>query len=441
MLIEFAATNYRSIRERQAMSFRVSGQINKNEHPENIAPTMDKSHGSPLLRTAILYGANASGKSNMLRAIQALKQMVLNSDTFKLDQPISFYDPFRLDQGSRSLPTIFEIDFLANDRRRYQFHLAFDQKRVLREELYFFPTGREVSRKKLLYKRTSEAPTEFGDDYRGKRDFALLDHQLLLTKAGLEALPSLTAAYRFFSTYFFFAAAQTDDFEEAMLQISERALSDTADSWHRDAVVSLVKAADTGISNLFVQDLDEPKVRFSKNAPHEVRHSIIEKFRRRIKTVHPLVENGEETGKEIFDLSDESTGTLTFLGLAGFVADALYDGSVVMMDELDKHLHPLLTRMIIGLFHHPETNPNNAQLIFSSHDVSLIDRDLFRRDQVYLMDRGLDGASSIGRLSDFTGISKVAPLMKWYMMGMFKGVPATNSYQIDLKFENKTGHA
>jgi uncharacterized protein len=95
-------------------------------------------------------------------------------------------------------------------------------------------------------------------------------------------------------------------------------------------------------------------------------------------------------------------------------------------------LHPLLTRMIIGLFHNPEFNQKNAQLILSTHDVSLIDLTLFRRDQIMLVDKDVSGKSSVKRLSDFTGISRVKPLDKWYLAGMFNAVPAINDYQIEM---------
>jgi len=197
----------------------------------------------------------------------------------------------------------------------------------------------------------------------------------------------------------------------------------------------MMKAADTGISSIFVQEYGEDKLRFPEDIPEEERQKLVSKFRRRIKTVHPIVENGVEVGEEIFDLSEESLGTMKFLGTAGYVVDALYDGSVVIVDELDKNLHPLLTRLIINLFQSRETNPNNAQLIFTTHDVTLMDKDLFRRDQIFLVDKTIEGYSEIGRLSDITGISKVKTWQKWYLSGMFKGIPGINEYQIDLNFK------
>ena len=164
----------------------------------------------------------------------------------------------------------------------------------------------------------------------------------------------------------------------------------------------------------------------------EEKSKILERLTKRIKTVHPVYEHGIEVGETDFDLKEESTGTMKLVGLAGIVAQALDDGSVIVMDELDKNLHPLLTRMIIGLFHNPDFNRKNAQLILSTHDVSLIDSTLFRRDQIMLIDKDVSGSSSVKRLSEFTGISRVKQLEKWYMAGMFNAVPAINDYQIEM---------
>ena len=164
----------------------------------------------------------------------------------------------------------------------------------------------------------------------------------------------------------------------------------------------------------------------------EDKNTNIKRLTKRMKTVHPVYENGLEVGKTDFDLREESTGTMKLVGLAGIVAQALDDGSVIIMDELDKNLHPLLTRMIIGLFHNPDFNRKNAQLILSSHDISLIDNTLFRRDQIMLIDKDVHGNSSVKRLSEFTGISRVKQLEKWYMAGMFNAVPAINDYQIEM---------
>nr|MBP8240555.1 ATP-binding protein [Saprospiraceae bacterium] len=259
------------------------------------------------------------------------------------------------------------------------------------------------------------------------------DNQLLLSQAGSTNLPSLVNVYRFFSSYLFNVPAQTLSFDEKMLEEAEKFLSvNSEDIALRNAIVSIVKAADTGISDIVTEEIDNSKIKLPDEMPDQEKQRILDRFKRRIKTIHPVYIDGIEVGTEVFDLTEESTGTIKLVSVASFIADALSDGSVVIVDELDKNLHPLLTRMLIGLFHNPEINKHDAQLIFSSHDISLIDKDLFRRDQIFIANKDIQGVTEISRLSDYTGISKVISLQKWYMAGMFKGIPSINEYEINL---------
>lgn len=434
MLLEFAITNFRSVKNRQVMNFRASTSSQKNDLPENLTNFAPKLYGGNIIKTAIIYGANAAGKSSFLKAIQALEDLVVNSDELKLDKPIPAYDPFLLDTVSRNQPTIFEIEFVAKDQKRYYYELSIEKFQVFKEELSFYHEDRKTIRKVLLFSRRLKETITFGESYEGKKDFSLNRNQLLLSQAGLNAIPSLTEPYRFFSTFLFSTPAYSSIFDEKMLAHAERLLSNDKENLQfTKAINSLIRAADTGISRMFTQEIDEGKIKLPEDMPEKERQRILDRFKQRLKTAHPIFENGIESGEEIFDLSRESTGTMKLVGLATFVVDALRDGSVIIVDELDKNMHPLLTRMIVRLFHNSDLNKYNAQLVFSTHDISLIDREMLRLDQIFIADKDTEGVSSLSRLSDFKGISKVKPLQKWYALGMFKGIPAINDYEIDLQ--------
>ena len=436
MLLEFAVTNFRSIQNRQALSLFASGQVGQKELSENlIYPTLS-SVNKPLVSSAVIYGANAAGKSNLLKALNALGSMVNRSNDFKLDDPIPVYDPYKGDRKSHTSATTFEIDFIAKDERRYLYLVDFGRYQVVREELWVYPAERKVSRKALLFLRQDGLPIEFGELYRGKKEFTPNPNQLLLSKPGIDEVLALQDAYRFFSTGLFCAIPQNTLFDEALLKMVEDNLSEESDNTaFQEMIISLLKAADTGIAGIRLMENDIKKLVFPSEMPENERQKIKSRYGKRIKTMHPVYENGVPIGVWTADLSDESSGTLKFIGLAGIIIKALQRGSVIVVDELDKNLHPLLTRMLIHIFHSRETNPNYAQLIFSSHDISLIDRELFRRDQILFIDKSESGASETTRLSDFTGISKMISLQKWYMNGMFRGIPSINSYQIDLKIK------
>ena len=145
MIIEFAVTNFRSIKDRQVMDFRTDGQIGNKQMVDNIALPKDRSHGNGLVKAMAIYGANASGKSNFLKAIYALEFMVVNSDSFKLDKPIQTYEPFKLDKSCLNAPTIFEIEFIAKDKKRYHYEIHFNKTTVLKEKLDVYELDKKAA--------------------------------------------------------------------------------------------------------------------------------------------------------------------------------------------------------------------------------------------------------------------------------------------------------
>lgn len=437
MLIEFAITNFRSIKDRQVMSFRADGNVGKKDLPDNLIIPNKKSHGDKTIKAAIIYGANASGKSNFLLAFHALESIVIDSKDYKLDKPIPVYEPYKLDKTSDIEPTIFEIEFVAKDDIRYYYIIGFDKFNIVKEDLYYYSNDSKIIKQSLLFSRRTNGKIKTGENYRGKNDFEVNPNQLILSHAGI-AHPSIVEAYRFLSLYLSFAPAQSNIFDEAMFDLIKGYLS-TDESPSKKAIVSIVCAGDIGISNIFIQKFADEKFKFPEDMPDDEKQKIISRYRYRyggIKTIHPVYENGTIIDERVFDLDEESTGTIRLLGLATYIVNAFKLGSCVIIDEMDKSLHPLLSRMIIEMFHNPEMNTKNAQLIFSTHDVNLMDKELFRRDQIYIIDKNTEGASKVTRLSDFTGISKVIPLQKWYLNGLFKGIPAINSYELNLNLES-----
>ena len=204
MIIEFSVTNFRSIKNRQTLDFTMNGRVSKKELDENLILPIEKSHGRALLSSAIVFGANASGKSNFLKAIRYFLSMVEESQYNKLDKPIAAYEPFKLDNASKKLPITFEIDFIAKDKKRYIYTVAFSKFKIISEELFYYEAGKKKSIKSLLFSRDSASQVYFGESYRGKKDFALNPNQLLLSKAGVDALPSIVEAYRFFTKYSYY---------------------------------------------------------------------------------------------------------------------------------------------------------------------------------------------------------------------------------------------
>ncbi|WP_199142117.1 AAA family ATPase, partial [Pedobacter sp. ASV12] len=150
---------------------------------------------------------------------------------------------------------------------------------------------------------------------------------------------------------------------------------------------------------------------------------IQDRFKYDIKTSHPLYENGKEVGEYTFEVAQESTGTKNLFALGGLIIDALEEGRTLVVDELEKNLHPNITRFLIQLFHHPELNKKNAQLIFATHDITQLSNDTFRRDQVWFTEKNERGESILFRCSDLEGVRLNTPLDKWYASGRFGATP------------------
>jgi len=196
----------------------------------------------------------------------------------------------------------------------------------------------------------------------------------------------------------------------------------------------LLCAADTNIKDFTISKNDGRKFKFPENMPKKIQDEIIDRFKYEVKTTHPLYENNAEVGEAYLDLDEESLGTKKLLAVGGLIISTLSSGGVIVVDELDKSLHPLLTRMLIKLFYSSKNNPRKAQLIFATHDSSLLDPELFRRDQIYFSDKEYEGNTILFRLSDLKGVRKDIPLDRWYLSGRFNAIPIIGD--LDLVFSD-----
>jgi AAA15 family ATPase/GTPase len=173
-------------------------------------------------------------------------------------------------------------------------------------------------------------------------------------------------------------------------------------------------------------------MQFPNTIPEDIKKQLIDKFKYEVYTSHTLFENGNEIGQETLDIEYESTGTKKLFAIGAIILDSLSKGGVIIIDELDKGLHPLISKLLISLFNSKKNNPNNAQLIFATHDSSLLDLELLRRDQISFVDKEYEGHSIFYKLSDIKGIRKDISLDKWYLSGRFKAIPVTN--EVNLMF-------
>ncbi len=424
MILSFKIENFRSIRDSIEIDFTEINRLNENHLPYNTF----EENGFSILSSIILYGRNASGKSNILKAFKAIGYLIDNSDKFKHGQRIPAYEPFKFDKQSMYKPVRFEIDFIGQiSKVRYNYVIQFSAINIEKESLYFYPQGVRAK----LFERVGSI-ISYGEYYKGAKKIIednLLVNQLFLSKVATNKVEYLNEVYSYFTKHFYVATIHDTEYDKTVIRAFSEVLLD--DEKLKSNILKILKAADTNITDFNISKNDTTKFKFPNNIPEEIQKDIVERYKYEVKTNHLLFDENELIGEESLDLEDESFGTKKLLAIGSLIISTLVDGGVIIIDELDKGLHPLLTKMLIKLFHSEKNNPNNAQLVFATHDSTLLDNELFRRDQICFVDKEYEGGSIFYKLSDIKGIRKDIPIDKWYLSGRYKAIPIISEVDLD----------
>jgi AAA15 family ATPase/GTPase len=415
MLIEFRVKNFRSLRDEQVLSLVASKDktlLDTHTQATGIgaAPT--------LLRSAVVYGANASGKSNLIKALQYMRGVVTESATAIQPGQNFAVQPFRLDADSANKPSEFEVTFLI-DGLRYQYGFAMTAQRIVSEHLLVY----KAFKPQRWFTRHFDTDTrkdvyDFGPGLKGSKNLwegATRPNALFLSMAVQLNSEALRPVFDWFLGRLVIFNEQFQLSPQMSIQMLKQVNG-------RKDICSFLTAADISIADIDVETSRVPgqAIHFDLVAGKtEVRTQEVEEHKLHFHHVTKL-------GKAVFDLMDESSGTRSLLFLAGPVLDILSKGLTLVIDELDTSLHTLLVRELVRLFHRPEINTGGAQLIFTTHDTSLLDApDLFRRDQVWFVEKDRDQASALVSLSEFSP-RKNEDLERGYLMGRYGGVPFLN---------------
>lgn len=423
VLLAFRAENVRSFRD----EFEISLLATNLGEPAFARQVPWRSGGSPVevLPAAAVFGANASGKSNVLKAMCDMKSFVRSS--FKLGDPAGGLSriPFALDERCNALPSRFEIDIIL-DGVRFEYGFMIDDSRVLSEWAYRYPKGRAA----LVFRRDcDEVQLGAAERSKGRAAISVLrPNALFLSTAAATNHPILRPLYEWFGRNLLLA----DDTSRGARQTLTAKLLESSGSGAQ--TLALLQAADMGIVGAKPQEVDPEMLERIRRArlvllgrdDHDAElpeDSPTESFGVRLE--HRAGSNVVE-----FDSLYESLGTQVWLGLIGPVVQVLESGSVFLADELDASLHPALVAQIVRIFQSAETNPNRAQLVFNSHDSSLLgdavgDR-LLGRDQIWFTEKNSDGTTHLHSLADFHP-RKQESIAKRYLEGRYGGTPLLSS--------------
>ncbi|HET7461357.1 MAG TPA: ATP-binding protein [Longimicrobium sp.] len=406
MLMRFRAENFRAIKDEQELSLVASAF---SEHEESLVRVPQ--YDLELLRVAGAYGANASGKSTLVEAIGFMQAAVRDSQTRWEPQAGVRRVPFAFDPACADAPSTFAVDLLL-DGVRYEYGFVADSLRVREEWLFAWPKGRRQE----WFTRDADRDEEFAFSrlLSGEnRAIGALTrpNSLFLSAAAQNNHEMLSPVHQWFAQQLLVVGDWTRG-ALAML-VSQRC----RDAAYRENVFQLLKTADLGISGLeLTEDEGGPTMSRLFGA---VAGLFGDGNLRDIRLLHRTGEGGEVA----LPFSDESAGTRALFGLAGAIVDVLSSGGTLVVDELDRSLHPHLSTHIVRTFNDPVANPRNAQLVFNTHDTNLLDAGILRRDQVWFTEKGGDGATHLFPLTDFRA-RKYENLERGYLQGRYGAVPS-----------------
>ena len=419
MLIEFRVTNFRSLRDEQVLSLVAS----KDKTLQDTHTQATGIAAAPaLLRSAAIYGPNAGGKSNLIKALQYMRGVIVESATIIQPGQSFGVQPFRLDATSADKPTEFEATFMV-EGIRYQYGFAMTSERIVSEHLLVYKAFKPQHWfKRHFDKQTGKDMYDFGPGLKGQKavwESATRPNSLFLSMAVQLNSEQLSPVFNWFSQHL----VVINEYTPLNPRVTVQMLRDPEG---KKSICNFLTAADISISDIDVVTRKVPgqTVHFDLSAGKtEVRAEEIEQNDLRFHHV-------TESGQAVFSMADESSGTRNLLHLTGPVLDIVQRGLTLVVDELDTSLHTLLVRRLVQLFHNTDLNKHGAQLIFTTHDTSLLDTpNLLRRDQIWFVEKDHDQASRLYGLSDFSP-RKGEALERGYLMGRYGGLPLLGELQI-----------
>ena len=402
MLVDFTVENYRSIKEEALFSMLST----KDRTLDNNLISMDgMREDDRLLKSAAIYGANASGKSNVILAMFFLKSLVTNSHLYQKGQRIRF-EPFKLDEKSLKKPTRFQIVFIKN-RLRYLYLVSFNGERIIEESLHCYPKNRKA----MIFERKKTTNFKFTKNVK-KQTFIserTLGNALYLSKSAQENFgPTLPAFEWFDKDLMMIGPMVNEDITVGMLQ---------SDKKMKELVLKALSAADLGIED-FSTDVKDMKD-FAKGMTPELQSY----FKRMGVSMGSLEIRTFRKGIPFYFNSEESEGTKRMFYLIGYWIHALKNAKVLIIDEIETKLHPLLSKFLVDLFHGSKQNRNNAQLVFTTHNTYLLDQDIFRRDQIWFTEKNAEnGKTDLYSLVEYKP-RKDKDIRKGYFAGRYGALP------------------
>ncbi|MCY4054533.1 MAG: ATP-binding protein [Cyanobacteria bacterium MAG CAR4_bin_6] len=456
MLLRFCVENHRSIRDAQELLLTASERIKPEDRRGTVLPVPGTQEAA--LPAVALYGSNASGKSGVLEALGWMSGLVVNSHTEMKPVSLILQQPFLLDLDSSTKPTRLECTFTLSHEKElsssgqateevqpvYTYGFKYTQKGICEEWLYQEVTE-ENQDNQLLFRRTTvnqKIDLKIGSQLSGENEIIkklTRPNSLFLSAAAQNNHPQLLVIYKYFLKMMFLKDPES---------VREHLIADRFSKLkNQETLKDILQQADIGITDIVVKELDLPEDQtkimrdLSEIIPQIISKHISFPFEAKVTSpgsmpakhlgfIHSTADGEPRTLG--YDL--ESRGTQVFLTLLLPALEALSEGSLLVIDELDTSLHPDLSRAFLSLFHRKASNPHGAQLLFSTHDITLLDSHTLEQDEIWFTDKDPDGASRLTPLTDFKLPDQLRhdDIEQAYRLGRFGGVPNSREFLVEL---------
>jgi AAA15 family ATPase/GTPase len=416
MLLQFTVSNYKTFEKEAKLSMIAAHYTEKMEDNVIDVPKF----GLKLLKSAVVYGANASGKTKLFEALDFMDRFVRSSSKDKQINEAIDLEPFRLNTVSEKEPSLFEVVFIyKNEMYRYGFEAT--TEKIVTEWLYHTPNKKEIE----LFYRTAQGfeldkKFKVEDLVQRKR---IRPNALLLSVAASFNDPIAETVLEWFAKNVNVISGLN---EQGYIGFSTNMLGDKTQN---TKMLNLLKNADLSIESLDIKTTNIADL--TDELPNEIKDLLAKEVKEGSQLVSGVYTTHRKftADKSVVELArftmdeEESNGTRKFFALTGPIIDSLDKGKTLFVDELDAKLHPNLTHQLIKLFHNKITNPHNAQLVFNTHDTNLLDADIFRRDQIWFTEKDRYGAATLFSLAEIKGVRKDDKLEKNYIQGKYGAIP------------------
>lgn len=420
MLLQFSIKNFRTFKDKVTLSLIASNYDKDIRELDNIY--QDDKFNLRILKSAVIYGANASGKSKFIDALEFMRHFVKKSskDSQKFEKIA--VEPFRLNNESEKQPTEFEVIFTFKGVL-YRYGFEANNREIVSEWLYYKPKTKEIE---LFYRDGKTIDTHDRNFSKGKtviNEGLVRENALLVSVAAQFNDATCGTVIEWFESLNIISGLEESGFKN-------NTIDKIKSSKEKIKILDFLKAADLGIT-----DIQYEEDRF-ESFPEELKEQLKKLKQMKgfdpelfsdISTIHNVYDNDKKNiGKAKFSvLRDESNGTKKFLYLSGTIIDILENGGILIGDELDSKLHPNLVCKIVSLFNSKEFNPKNAQLLFNTHDTNLLSSGLFRRDQIWFTNKDKYGEAKLYSLANFKSdeVKKNEPFEDNYIRGKYGAIP------------------